>query len=89
MRLWNGSLHFFITMRQRKWFMLAETQKGTKQRLALFDPITGDRVRWEGPIFREGTEGESQARIAILEFNRLTADDPEVTLCLGAFTWAG
>jgi hypothetical protein len=65
--------------------MLAETRRGTRQRLALFDPMTGDRVRWEGPVFEEGTEGHRQARVAIEEFNRLTADDPKVTLCLGAF----
>jgi hypothetical protein len=69
--------------------MLAEIRKGTRQRLALFDPITGERVKWEGPVYREGTEGERQARIAVQEFNRLTADDPKVTLCLGAFKWNG
>lgn len=60
-----------------------------RYRLSLFDPLTGERVRWEGPAFRLDTAGRQQARVAIEEFNRLTADDPTVTLCLGAFPWRG
>lgn len=63
------------------------TERSTKRRLALYDPLTGERVRWEGPVYRDTVRGRELARIAIDEFNRLTCDDPRVTLCLGAFDW--
>lgn len=65
----------------------ATTLRAAKQRLALYDPMTGERVNWEGPVFIKGTDGERQARETVAEFNRLTGNDPEVTLCLGAFDW--
>lgn len=60
-----------------------------RYRLALYDPVTGKRGKWEGPRFQLGTDGERQARVAIEEFNRLTADNASVTLNLGAFPVRG
>lgn len=66
-----------------------EAAVGKRYRLALFDPLSGERKKWEGPVYHQGSATEHQARIAIEEYNRLTADDSSVTLCLAAFEWTG
>jgi hypothetical protein len=66
---------------------MQESLRAGKHRLALFDPLTGKRGKWEGPVFAAGSAGEIAAHETIAEFNRLTCDDAEVTLCLGAFPW--
>lgn len=56
-------------------------------RLGLYDPMTGKFIRWEGPVLDDTQHGRSWAREVIREFIDLTADDPNVKLCMALFPW--